>query len=50
MIYLNEFEVSEGVKEITITYNQAELDGEMLNEMLDFVLDCYNSNQRLFTE
>jgi hypothetical protein len=47
---MNEYEVSDGVKEITITYKQDELDAVMLTEMLDFVLDCYNSNQRLFAE
>jgi hypothetical protein len=39
---MNEFDVGEGTKEMTITYKESELNSKMLDDMINFVLDCYN--------
>ena len=50
MMYLNKHEISEGVEEITITYKKQTMDGSMLADMLDFVIDCYNETQEVQIE
>ena len=44
MLFMNHFEIAEGMTEITLTFKNRDLDEEMLQHMMDFVLDCYNEN------
>lgn len=41
---MTKHEVSEDINEISITYKRNELDKEVLQEMLDYVIDCYNED------
>lgn len=42
MIYLNEYYVSDEVKEITITFKPSLLKDDNIGEVLDFVIDSFN--------
>ena len=46
MLYMNVYEVSTGVKEITITYKEEEMNHMMLKEVMDYILDEYNRLQQ----
>jgi hypothetical protein len=42
MLYLNTYNISEGIKEITITYKEEEMSKELLRDVIDYILDEYN--------
>ena len=46
MIYLNEYYISDEVKEITITYSTSALKDDQIGEILDFVIDCFNGAKK----